>query len=380
MFAPTRIIIVGDGSAGIMLANKLRFLLRPREANIAVVGKSTTHYFKSDGISIPVGLKRYRDSVKQTRFLLNSGVDYIEDEIAKVDIEQRSLVGESGRSYSYDYLILASGTRFAYEDVPGYEGEAKHFYGLQESLNLKEHLKTFRSGDIVVAQPDGPFQYPPGPYEFTMLLDEFLKRKGIRNQTNIHFLSPLDRAFEIKNVSDHVEERFKDKNVELVTNFKVNSVNAKNKEITSKDGEAVKYGLLILVPPHKGQRYLGESGLAGEDGFVLVDKSKLNYKDYDDVFAIGDTANIPVAKSGSSAKSQAEYLANRITHDLVGNPYDSEYNGDVYWTTMVGDNRALSLYFSYNKEPRVSFASKADYVLKTASADTYFSGVLRGIL
>lgn len=380
MFAPTKIIIVGDGSAGIMLANKLRFLLRPREANIAVIGKSPTHYFKSDGITIPVGLKRYRDSVKETKFLLNHGVDYIEDEVSNVNPDQRVLTGASGRNYSYDYLVLASGTRFAYEDIPGYEGEAKHFYGLQESLNLKEYLKTFKSGDIVVAQPDGPFQYPPGPYEFTMVLDEFLRRKGVRENTNINFLSPLDRAFEIKNVSDHVESRFEEKNVNLVKNFKVSSVNAKNKEITSKDGEAVKYGLLILVPPHKGQRYLSSSGLAGEDGFITVDKSKLNYKDYDDIFAIGDTANIPVAKSGASAKSQAEFLANRIAHDLVGNPYDEEYNGDVYWTTMVGNDRALSLYFSYNKEPRVSFASKADYLLKWASSDTYFSGVLRGIL
>lgn len=380
MFAPTKIIIVGDGSAGIMLANKLRFLLRPRETNIAVIGKSTTHYFKSDGITIPVGLKRYRDSVKQTRFLLNHGVDYIEDEVANVNVEQRIVSGTSGRSYSYDYLVLASGTRFAYEDIPGYEGEAKHFYGLQESLNLREYLKTFRSGDIVVAQPDGPFQYPPGPFEFTMVLDEFLKRKGVRDKTNIHFLSPLDRAFEIKNVSDHVESKFEDKKIDLVKNFKVSSVNAKNKEITSADGESVKYGLLVLVPPHKGQRYLASSGLAGEDGFITVDKTKLNYKDYDDVFAIGDTANIPVAKSGASAKSQAEFLANRLAHDLVGNPYDQEYGGDVYWTTMVGDDRALSLYFSYTKEPRVSFASKADYLLKWASSDTYFSGVLRGIL
>lgn len=380
MFAQTRIIIVGDGSAGIILANKLRFLLRPREASIAVIGKSTNHYFKSDGITIPVGLKRYKDSVRQTKFLFNYGVDYIEDEVASVKIEQRSLTGTSGRTYSYDYLILASGTRFAYEDIPGYEGEAKHFYGLQDALNLREHLKTFKSGDLVIGQPDGPFQYPPGPFEFAMVVDEYLRRNGVRDKTNLHFLSPDDRAFGIKNVSDHVEAKFQEKGINLVKNFKVSSINAKNKEITSKDGEAVKYGLLVLVPPHKGQRYLAESGLSGEDGFIPVDKSRLNYKDYDDVFAIGDTANIPVAKSGASAKSQAEFLASRIAHDLVGSPYDEEYSGDVYWTTMVGDDRALSLYFSYKKQPRVSFASKADYLLKWAASDTYFSGVVRGIL
>ncbi len=380
MYASTKIVIVGDGSAGLILANKLRFLLRPGEANIAVIGKSTTHYFKSDGISIPVGLKRYRDSTKQTKFLLNHGVDYIDDEVTKVNHEQSTISGTSGRTYSYDYLILASGTRFAYEDIPGYEGEAKHFYGLQESLNLREHLKTVRSGDIVVAQPSTPFPYPPGPYEFTMVLDEFLRRNGNRDKINIHYVTPGERAFELSAVSDHVEEKFDEKGVNVVKNFKVSSVNAKNKEITSDGGDAVKYGLLVLVPPHKGQRFTTESGMSGEDGFISVDKNKLNYKDYDDVFAIGDGASLPMAKSGASAKSQAEYLANRIAHDLVGNPFNPEYNGDVYWTTMVGDDRALSLYFSYSKEPRVSFASKADYLLKWASADTYFSGIVRGIL
>lgn len=380
MYAPTKIVIIGDGTAGLMLANKLRFILRPAEVNIAVIGKSTTHYFKADGVTIPVGLKRYKDSTKQTRFLLNYGIDYIEDEVTNVDNEQRSITGSSGRVYRYDYLVMASGTRFAYEDIPGYEGEAKHFYGLQEALNLKEHLKTVRSGDIVVAQPDGPFQYPPGPYEFTMVLDEYLRRNEVRDKTSVHFVTPGDRAFELKGVSDHVEEKFQEKNVELVKNFKVSSINAKNKEIASESGETVKYGLLILVPPHKGQRFATDSGLAGDDGFITVDKTKLNYKDYDDVFAIGDAANLPMAKSGASAKSQAEYLANRLAHEIVGNPYQSEYNGDVYWTTLVGDDRALSLYFSYTKEPRVSFASKADYLLKWASADTYFSGMIRGIL
>lgn len=380
MFAPTRIIIVGDGSAGLMLANKLRFLLRPREASIAVVGKSSNHYFKTDGVTIPVGLKRYRDSVKPTRFLFNHGVDYIEDEIATVNVDQRTLSGASGRMYSYDYLVLASGTRFAYENIPGYEGEAKHFYGLQESLNLKEHLDSFKSGDIVIGQPEGPIQYPPGPFEFAMVLDEFLRRRGIRDKSNIHFLSPSDRAFEVKKISDHVEERFAEKNIDLITNFKVSSINAKNKEVLSKDGEAAKYGLLILVPPHKGQNFVSASGLAGEDGFITVDKNRLNYGSYDDVFAIGDGANLPAPKSGASAKSQAEFLANKIAHDLVGNPYDKEYNGDVYWTTLVGNDKAMSLYFSYNREPRVSFASKADYMLKWGASDTYFSGEVRGIL
>lgn len=380
MIAPKRILILGDGAAGTIMANKMRFHTDMKDVEIVVVGNSPKHYFKPDGVHIPFSLKRYQDSVKPTRFLFNYGIDYVQDEVVKIDVEQRFVYLKSGRRLNYDYLIIATGDRFTPEEIPGYEGEAKHFYDLQHSLELRESLKDFKGGNIVIGQASIPIQCPPAPYEFTFLLEQYLRSKGIRDKTNIHYIYPLNRVFTIENVSRYVESLFDEKGIEYHTMFNVESINAKNKELVSLEGESLNYDLLILVPPHKGQKVITESGLAGESGYIDVDRHKLNYADYDDVFVIGDATNLPISKAGATAHFEAEYLANKFAHEISGNVYDEQYDGEVSCTTITGAGKAITLYFSYERPPRASFQSKTDYLLKWTSSDTYFSGMLRGIM
>lgn len=380
MAVPKRILILGDGAAGTLMANKMRFLSSRKEVEIIVVGNSKNHYFKPDGVHIPFKLKRYQDSVKPTEFLFNYGIEYVSDEVTKIDVEQRIVNLKSGRRYTYDYLIIATGNRFAPEEVPGYEGEAKHFYDLQHSLELRETLESFNGGNIVIGQASIPIQCPPAPYEFTFLLEQYLKSKGIRDKTNIHYIYPLNRVFTIENVSKYVEGLFNEKGIEYHTMFNVESINPKNKELLSLEGESLNYDLLILVPPHKGQRVITESGLAGESGYIDVDRHKLTYDQYDDVFVIGDATNLPISKAGATAHFEAEFLANKLSHEISGHVYEDEYNGEVSCTTITGPGRAITLFFSYDRPPRASFQSKTDYLLKWTSSDTYFSGMLRGIM
>ena len=380
MLAPKRVLILGDGAAGTIMANKLRFHTDRKEVEIVVVGNSPKHYFKPDGVHIPFSLKRYQDSVKPTKFLFNYGIDYMHDDVVKIEPDQRFVYLKSGRRLNYDYLIIATGDRFTPEEVPGYEGEAKHFYDLQHSLELRESLKDFNGGNIVIGQASIPIQCPPAPYEFTFLLEQYLRSRGIRDKTNIHYLYPLNRVFTIPNVSTYVESLFDEKGIEYHTMFNVESINAKNKEVLSLEGESINYDLLILVPPHKGQKVITESGLAGESGYIDVDRNKLTYADYDDVFVIGDATNLPISKAGATAHFEAEYLANRLAHEISGNVYDEQYDGEVSCTTITGAGRAITLYFSYDRPPRAQFQSKTDYLLKWTSSDTYFSGMLRGIM
>lgn len=374
------VVILGDGAAGTIMANKLRMLTNAKETRVLVVGNSTKHYFKPDGVHIPFKLKRYQNSVKPTNFLFNYGVEYIHDEATFIDTPHRSVQLKSGKQLSYDYLIIATGDRFDYDEIPGYKEEAKHFYDLPHSLELGNSLESFKGGKIVVGPSSIPYQCPPAPYEFTFLLDQYLRSRGIRDKTEIHYVFPLNRVFTIQNVSDFIEKLFEEKGIITHTLFNVESVNGLNKSVTSLEGESVDYDLLILVPPHKGQTVITKSELAGPGGYIDVDRNKLNYKDYDDVFAIGDATNLPISKAGATAHFESEYLANRLAHEISGNVYDDSYNGEIACTTITGAGKAMTLYFSYERPPRAVFQSKMDYLLKWTSADTYFSAMLRGIM
>ncbi len=376
----SNILVLGDGAAGTIISNKLRFLIKREDAEITVIGNSKFHYFKPDGIHIPLGIKNYKDSVKKTEFLFNYGINFVRDTVTAIDVENRSVKTDSGRDFTYDYLIIATGDRLVPEEIPNFQKEASHFYTLEGSLELGKKLAGFKGGKIVIGPSSIPYQCPPAPYEFTFQLDRYLRRRGIRDKTELHYMFPLNRVFTMENVSEHVQKLFDERDVEYHTLFNMESIEADKKVVTSLEGEELPYDMLILVPPHKGQEVITKSGLADEYGYIEVDRNKLNYGNYDNVFVIGDATDLPISKAGATAHFQAEYLAGRIASEISGFVSEAEYDGSVACTTVTGDEKAFTLYFSYTRPPRAVFQSKLDYILKWTSADTYFSGMLRGVM
>lgn len=376
----SKILVLGDGAAGTIISNKLRFLTKQEDAEITVIGNSKFHYFKPDGIHIPLGIKNYKDSVKKTEFLFNYGINFVRDTVTAIDVENRNVKTDSGRDFTYDYLIIATGDRLVPEEIPNFQKEASHFYTLDASLELGKKLASFKGGKIVIGPSTIPYQCPPAPYEFTFQLDRYLRRRGIRDKTELHYMFPLNRVFTMENVSDHVQKLFDEKDVVYHTLFNMETIEADKKVVTSLEGEDLPYDLLILVPPHKGQEVITKSGLADEYGYIEVDRNKLNYGNYDNVFVIGDATDLPISKAGATAHFQAEYLAGKIASEISGFVSEAEYDGSVACTTVTGDEKAFTLYFSYTRPPRAVFQSKLDYILKWTSADTYFSGMLRGVM
>ena len=376
----TKVVVVGDGAAGLIMSNKLRMLTDRESVSISLIGNSPLHYFKPDGIHIPLNLRNYKDSVKPTAFLINPGIEYIRDTVSKIDVHNRSVTLSGGKPVNYDILIIATGNRFAPQDVNGYQGNAYHFYDLPHAVELSERLKKFKGGRIVIGQASVPIQCPPAPYEFTFLLEDYLRHKGIWDKTEIHYVYPLGRVFTIPNVAEEVQKLFDERGIQYHTFFNVENIDGASRKVSSLEGEDIGYDLLIMVPPHRGQQMITDSGLADQTGYIDVDRFHLNYGDLDDVFVIGDATNLPVSKAGASAHFEAEYLANRIANETSGHVYDDSYKGQVACTTVTGQGRAMTLFFSYDKPPRAWHESKTDYFLKWTSADTYFTGMIRGIM
>lgn len=374
------LVILGDGAAGTILANKTRMKTRREDLRITVIGNSPKHYFKPDGIQIPLGFKDYRNSVKPTQFLFNYGVEYISDEATSVNVEERKIQTKAGRTLIYDYLVIATGNRFTPEDVPGYDSDAKHFYDLEHANELKQYIRDFNHGSIVIGRSGEPIQCPPAPFEITLLLDQYFRSKGIRDKVDLHYLYPMDGTFSIPNVSKLISGIFEERNITNHPSFNVESISPKSSVLNSYEGESLKYDLLILVPPHRGQQFLTDSGLADEYGYVDVDKKKLNYGKLDDVFVIGDATNLPVAKAGSVAHLQAGYLSGRIASEIAGYPSEEGYDGIAECFVETGMEKGITLYYSHSKPPKAKFTSKFDHFLKWSSSDTYFSGMLRGTL
>lgn len=374
-----RILILGDGTAGLNVANKLSVLLGKDEAFITVVGSSSRHYYKGSGFLIPFGYCKPSESYKPLPFLLNPRVEHIRDEVTGIRVKDRTVITKK-RTLNYDYLIIATGTSFAYDRIPGYLGEAKHFYDFEHSMELKGILNDFTGGTIVVGTADLKAPCPPAPFEFAVLLDQFLREKGIRDKTKIKYVYPAKNVFLIDKIAPVFEAKLKEIGVEIETEFQTDSIIQKNHEIHSTSGKSINYDLLIMVPPVKGQDFIAESGLDHTNNFAKVDKNTLNPEGHDEIFVIGDAADLPVPKAATSAIFAAEYVSKKIASNLGDIMLGSEYEGDVGCTLYFGDGEGMTVYFAYEKAISVQKPKRFDYLLKKMEADMYFSGIVRGMM
>ncbi len=374
----TNVLVIGDANAGIITANKLR-MHTGNDVKITIIGNSEKTYFKPEGVLIPFNGIDYRDSIKPTDFLINYGIARIKARATMIDPLNKSVTLGNGQKLSYDYLVIATGDRLVPEDVPGYGPDIYHFYDIDNVLKLKEMLKGFKGGKIVIGPASTPFQCPIAPEEFIFGLDMLLRNKGIRENSELSLIIPMKDILPFKSVSDLVRKGFEEHNINFIPEFKTEHVDPEKNSIVSYSGESLKYDKLVLIPPHKGQKLLTDSGMADDSGYVNVDKFTLRYGSYDNIFVVGDATTLPM-KVGALGHSEAAYVAGRIASESDGVISDDKYDGFMGCSSIYADHTGFTLSFDYNSKPSVNFATKSDYFLKYISGDTYFSSIIRGVI
>ena len=379
MATPKKVVIVGDGTAGIAAANKLRFSTTLSELEVTVVGNSSRHFYKADGVLIPFGYRNYRKSVRPTNFLLNYGIDYITDDVIRIDIKQRAVFLRSGRSMVADYLIIASGNRNAPEELPGYEGEAKHFFDLQHSLEIREYMRNFNGGQIVVGSSNRSDAYFPTLAEFSLLMKDYLQEHSLEGKSPIVFLTPNDEKSFSKFASllSPIMEKC---GIEVHKKAEITSVDSKNKEVVLSDDQKVKYNLLVASPPMRGRGLISDISAVDEYGYAKVDPKNLTVGGFDDTYAIGDAQRNTIFRSAVSAHRQAMFVSSRIVADCVSGLSEPEYRDSTHGIIITGKDKAASYDGSASGDISMGPESPGNFLIRNYSADTYFSSILRGMI
>ncbi|MEM1584542.1 MAG: FAD/NAD(P)-binding oxidoreductase [Nitrososphaerota archaeon] len=375
-----KILVVGGGTGGTIVANVLARKLSRKEAEITVVSESPKHIYQPAFIYTALGYNLHeRDIVRGEEELLDKNVKLIIDNALRIDVEDRYVVLERTGKLDYDYMVIATGSRIVPEEVPGYQA-TYHFYGLEEANRLSKALEEFSGGVIAVGIGGIPYKCPPAPAEFCCLLDYYFTRKKIRDKVEIHYLSPLPRTFPHEAVAEAITEMMEKKDIHWHPMFNIESVDPEKRIVYSLEGESLRFDLLVMVPPHRGAKVVEESGLGVDGGWIPVDKHALQYKDYSEVYVIGDATNLPVSKSGAAAHFEAKVVGDRIYADITGKKSKPVYDGRVLCFCDAGFRKAIYMDFNYEKPPRKPRFSYLWYLGKQAVNKLYWSLILKGIV
>ena len=346
-----KVVVLGGGVGGTIVANLLAKRLRPDEAEITLVDKTGKHVYQPGFVYVAFENLAPRKLVRDERRLLRKRVRLVLGEAVRIDPEARRVHLADGTALDYDRLVLALGARLTPEELPGFKEAAQHFYSLDAASRLRTALESFRGGKVVVTVASVPYKCPPAPSEAACQLDYYFTRRGIRDKVDIHFLSPLSRVFPLEPVNPVVEQIFAKHDIRSTIFFNVESIDTEKRIVNSIEGESVPYDLLIMVPPHRGAKVVEDSGLGDRGGWLPTDKYTLRSKAHPDIFGLGDCTDVPVSKSGAAAHFEAKVVAKSIVADLRGQPAPLKYDGRVTCYCDAGYHKGISMSFDYEHPP-----------------------------
>jgi sulfide:quinone oxidoreductase len=351
------IVVLGGGTGGTLIANRLRRLLDQSAAKIVVIDPDDEHLYQPGLLFVPFGKADPARLTRPRHRQFRSGVTFRQGDVERVDLDGNRVLLADGAAVGYDVLVVATGARLVPEETdgltgPGWMEKVFTFYTLDGAVALRRALAEFGGGRLAVAVMDMPVKCPVAPLEFCFLADAYFKERGIRDKVDLAYVTPLDGAFTKPVCDRELSGLLKDKGVDLVTEFNTGEVDGAGGRLVSFDGREVPFDLAVVVPLHGGQAYVNQSpGLGDELGFVPTDQHTLQSKARPNVFVIGDAADIPTSKAGSVAHFEGETVAGNIVRYLTGEPLDPGFDGHTNCFIESGSGRALLIDFNYGTEP-----------------------------
>lgn len=376
---PARIVVLGGGVGGTLAANLLDKELG-RDAEVTVVDPTGMHVYQPGFLYVALGQANGRWLARDERSLLRAGVKLLVEDAALIDPAAMEVRLSRGGKLPYDYLVVSTGARLVPEHIPGAVEGAHEFYSLEGAQRLREAIREFRGGKIVVGIAGIPYKCPPAPVEFVFMIEDHFRKMGRRNKVDITYLSPLNRCFTIESASKLLQPLLDERSVHLETFFNVEGVDTSARRVTSIEGDEKDYDLLVLVPPHRGQRVVEESGLGDGSGWIPTDRHTLQHEQHPRIFAIGDATNLPISKSGSTAHFEAPVVASRIASLVRGTAPKESYGGRVMCFVETGRGKATSLRFDYEHPPAPPEPNRFWHVAKWMFNRLYWETIPQGRL
>jgi sulfide:quinone oxidoreductase len=349
-------VILGGGVGGIVLAKLLREAL-PAPHRIQLVERGSSFHLGTTKTWVMLGQSEPEDVIRPLDLLAKGGIELLRSEIHRIDPEKRTFETDGG-TLRADYLVIALGADYAMGRVEGLEQAAHTFYTMEGALRLREALRGFEGGEVVLIIPRTPFKCPPGPYEGMMLLRAFFRRRGLEGKTRLRIVtvekSPMATAGAA--IGGQIQAALAERSIDFQPRKQTQRVDPAAKRIVLEDGGTIPYDLLLAIPPHEAPRAVRDSGLTGPSGWIPVEPQTLELVSTHDagrVFAIGDVTALPLPgrhqpdaplvlpKAGVFAERQAAVVAGRIAAHVLGREPAEAFDGKGYCYIEMDEASAM---------------------------------------
>ena len=351
-----KLVILGAGTAGTMVANRLNRQLDMDQWQITLVDQDPVHYYQPGYLFIPFGVYSRKDVVKPKSSFIPPQIKLIQSTIEIIEPDANRVRLVNGAVLEYDFLIIATGADIHPEETPGLAedewGKSIHtFYSLEGSLALAQKLRTWEGGRLVVNVVENPIKCPVAPLEFLMLADWYFHERGIRDRVELVYATPLPGAFTKPMASKMLGEMLDKKGIKVEPEFLIERADPDAKKIISYDEREVEYDLLVSIPLNKGAEVVGKSGLGDELNYSPVNKYTFLSDKFANIFVLGDASNAPASKAGSVTHYAIDLFGENFARYTQGQELLPTFDGHANCFVESGYGKGVLIDFNYTQEP-----------------------------
>ena len=353
-----RIVVVGGGTAGIAVAARLCRILD--EPDVAIVEPSATHYYQPLWTLVGGGVVDRRASARQQADLIPGGARWIRAEVSELIPEENGIVTADGRSIGYDHLVLAPGLALRWDQVDGLEGRVGRDgicsnYAYDQCHLTWKTISEFKGGTALFTMPPPPIKCAGAPQKIMYLADDAFRKAGVRERTEVVYGCATPGIFSAPTYAKALERVVQRRGITPLYSHRLTAIRPDEREAVFVDGEGkeatVGYDMIHVTPPQGPLRFVAESPLADEGGWVEVDRSSLRHLRYPNVFSLGDASSLPTSKTGAAIRAQVPVLVENLLAVIDGKEPTASYNGYTACPVVTGYGRLIMAEFDYDLEP-----------------------------
>jgi sulfide:quinone oxidoreductase len=397
------IVIVGAGIGGMPAAYEIRELLG-KAHRITVVNNTDYFQFVPSNPWVAVGWRQREDiTLPIAPYLARKGIGFIPKGVEKIDADANQLTLAGGETLNYDYLVITTGPKLAFSDVPG-AGPASHGGGgFTHSVCSVDHAQAFFAdyekflqdpGPVIVGAMPGASCFGPA-YEFAFILDTDLRRRKLRHLVPITYVTsePYIGHLGLAGVGDSksmLESEMRNRDMKWITNAKTTKVEAGKMYVTQLDdlGKVYKehelgFKLSMMLPAFKGVDAVANvPNLCNPRGFVIIDAFQRS-KAYKNIYSAGVCVAIPpvevtpvptgTPKTGYMIESMVGAIAHNIADDINGGPANAKGTWNAICLADMGDTGAAFVALPQIPPRNVNWFKKGKWVhLAKIAFEKYF--------
>ncbi len=359
-----KVVILGGGTAGIIAASLLR---RQGLEDIVIIEPSVHHFYQPLWTLVGAGAVSASSTLRPESRYIPRGVRWIQEAVTEVEPEVNKVQTQSGLDIPYDFLVVALGVQLNWTAIPGLQeaiqrGDASSNYDFRLAQRTWENIRRFREGTALFHMPGTPIKCPGAPQKIMYLAADYFRRNGLAERTRVVYGSGLGAIYGVKEYAAildgvvhryGIETRFQHELVEIRPERKEAIFELRNG--AEKQTTTIPYDFLHAVPPHRAPDCVRRSELADprnpSGGWVAVDKHTLQHGKFSNVFALGDVANTPNAKTAAAASRQAAIVAENLVAAQEGKELSARYDGYIACPIVTGYGRMLLCEVDYTGKP-----------------------------